>query len=74
MVVYCKVQQLPQSKQNKLQRQENRFNGKLTFTALAVSSVNGGTTPDKIAVNERPNSRQVARTIDCFAPRDQLYI
>lgn len=42
---------------------------KLTFTALAVSSVNGGTIPDITRKSERPNTKQVERTIDLFAPR-----
>lgn len=45
---------------------------KLTFTALAVSLVNGGTTPDVTRRIERPNTKHVERKIGLFAPRDQL--
>lgn len=45
----------------------------LTFTALEVSSVNGGMIPDNTAAIERPNKRQVARMIDVFAPRKYLH-
>lgn len=53
---------------------ENRYKRKFTFTALAVSSVNGGTIPVEMMANERPNSRQVEMKIDLFAPRQIVYI
>lgn len=43
---------------------------KLTFTALAVSSENGGANPKNIAATERPNTRRVAKTKNLFAPRE----
>lgn len=42
---------------------------KLTFTALAVPLVNGGTIPDMTTMSERPNIKHVEKTIDLFAPR-----
>lgn len=40
----------------------------LTFTALAVSSENGGVTPESTAASDRPYIRRVAKTKDFFAP------
>lgn len=45
----------------------------LTFTVRAVTSLNGGTMPDTTAASEKPNRRQVANTIDLFAPKPQSY-
>lgn len=42
--------------------------GEHTFTALAVSSVNGGKIPEITAITERPSKKKLARTIDFFAP------
>jgi hypothetical protein len=45
---------------------------KLTFTALAVSSENGGTTPDNTAASDKLNSNKLARVIVLFAPENQV--
>ena len=44
----------------------------LTFTALAVSSENGGTTPDNTIATDKLNITKVARMIALFAPGHQL--
>ena len=43
----------------------------LTFTALEMSSVNGGMFPDITAANERPNTSKLASAISFFAPRSK---
>lgn len=45
---------------------------KLTFTALAVSSENGGTTPENTTARDKLNSTKVAMVIVLFAPRNQV--
>jgi len=45
---------------------------KLTFTALAVSSENGGTTPVNTTASDKLNSTKVARMIALFAPGQQI--
>lgn len=44
----------------------------LTFTALAASSVNGGTRPPQIATRDTTNRLIVATVSGTFAPRDEM--
>lgn len=57
-----------------MHRQNRRGAKRLTFTVLAVRSVNGGTMPDTTAASERPNRIHVANIIDLFASTPQSYI
>lgn len=42
---------------------------KITFTALEMSSVNGGMIPDITDVNEMPNTMKLPIAMNFFAPK-----
>lgn len=56
-----------------MQRKNRRGAEGLTFTVLAVRSVNGGTMPDATAASEKPKRMHVANIIDLFASAPQSF-
>lgn len=58
----------------KVKQLQSTWKWKLTFTALDVSSVNGGVIPDDTKMSEAPKRTLDARMIDVLAPKHQQYI